>query len=76
MFLAINSLVLSEAAGALLLLPLSFNVRGLLLSLVFYSLVLFNNWRREKRLNIKNLKWSLAIGIFLILLILLSARWL
>jgi integral membrane sensor domain MASE1 len=76
LFLAINSLVLSEAAGALLLLPLSFNVRGLLLSLVFYSLVLFNNWRREKRLNIKNLKWSLAIGIFLILLILLSARWL
>lgn len=76
MFLTINSLVLSETAGALLLLPLSFNVRGLLLSLVFYSLVLFNNWRREKRLNIKNLKWSLAIGIFLILLILLSARWL
>ncbi len=76
LFLTINSLVLSEAAGALLLLPLSFNVRGLLLSLVFYSLVLFNNWRREKRLNVKNLKWSLTIGIFLILLILLSARWL
>lgn len=75
-FLSINTLILAEISGALLLLPLSYNVRGLLLALIFYSLILFNNWRREARLNFKNLKWSLIIGLSMIFVILLSARWL
>lgn len=76
LFLGINTIVLTEISGALLLLPLNYNVRGLLLALMFYSLILFNNWRREARLNLKNLKWPLVIGISMILIILLSARWL
>jgi len=75
LFLVINTLVLSEFAGVLLLLPLNYNVRGFLLAIFFYSLILFNNWRQEGRLNFRNLRWPL-ISVFLIMLIILfSARW-
>jgi hypothetical protein len=76
LFLGVNTLILAELAGVLLLLPLNYGVRGLLLALIFYSLILFNNWRREDRLDLKSLRWPLIIGTILILIILLSARWL
>lgn len=75
-FLVINVLVLAEFAGILFFLPLSYNILGLLVALVFYLLVLFNDWRQENRLVFKNVKWPLAVASLITALILLSARWL
>lgn len=75
-FLGINILVLAEFAGVLFFLPLNFNILGLLVALVFYFLVLLNDFREEHRLNFKNVKWPLIILSAVIILTLLSARWL
>jgi len=75
-FLAVNTLVLSEFAGVLFLLPLNFNILGLLTAVVFYFLLLINNWRLENRLTYHNLKWPAAASIIISILLLLTARWL
>ncbi|MFZ4631656.1 MAG: hypothetical protein ACOYL8_00435 [Patescibacteria group bacterium] len=75
-YLGINVLILTQFAGALFLLPLNYNILGLLVAIVFYLLVLFNSWQTEDRLNFKNLRWPLGIAASIITLILLTARWL
>ncbi len=75
LFLFLNTIILGELTGVLLLLPLSFNVRGILAAIFFYSLVLFNNWRLEGRLNFRHLRWPLVLSLLLIFIILFSARW-
>jgi hypothetical protein len=75
LFWALNTLILGELSGILLLLPLAYNVRGILAAIFFYSLILFNNWRQEGRLNWRNLRWPLVLGFLLIFIILFSARW-
>jgi len=75
-FLLINVLVLAEFTGVLFFLPLNYNTLGLLVALVFYLLTVFNDWRLENRLNSKNIKWPVIIVSIIIMLILLSARWL
>jgi len=57
-------------------LPLNFNILGLLVALMFYLLILLNDWREENKLNLKNIKWPIIIGSLIIIIILLSARWL
>jgi len=75
-FWGVKVLILAESAGALFLLPLNYNILGLLLAIIFYLLILFDDWRAAGRLYYKNLKWPLIIGSLVIILILLSARWL
>jgi len=75
-FWGIKVLILAESAGALFLLPLNYNILGLLLALIFYLLILFDDWHTAGRLYYKNLKWPLVISALVIILILLSARWL
>ncbi len=75
-FLGVNTLVLSEFAGIVFLLPLNYNILGLLVAIVFYLLILFNNWRIEDRFNFKNLRWPITIASLIFIIILLSARWL
>lgn len=75
-FLAINVLVLAEFAGVLYFLPLNYNILGLLVAVVFYFLVMLNDWRAAERLNFKNVKWPVFIVSAIIILILLTARWL
>lgn len=75
LFLGLDTLILSEFAGVFLLLPLSYNVRAFLLAIIFYNLILFNNWRREGRLTFNNLKWPLFSTALIIFVILFSARW-
>ena len=76
MFLGINVLVLTELAGVFFLLPLNYNILGLLLAIIFYVLVLFDEWREEGRLIWKDLRWPIFISAFIFIIILLSARWL
>ncbi len=75
-FWGINVLVLAEMASVLFLLPLNYNILGLLLALIFYFLIFAGEIRLAGRLNYKNLKWPIIIGTIIIILILLSARWL
>ncbi|MEI6529190.1 MAG: hypothetical protein WCN88_02150 [Candidatus Falkowbacteria bacterium] len=75
-FLGINILVFAEFAGVLFFLPLNFNILGLMVALVFYFLIMLNDLRVEYRLNFKNVKWPLIILSAVIILTLLSARWL
>jgi len=75
-FFIINVLVLAEFTGVLFFLPLNYNTLGLLVALVFYLLIIFNDWRFENRLNFKNIKWPLIILLVITILVLLSARWL
>lgn len=75
-FLFLNILTLAEFAGVLFFLPLNSNTLGLIVALVFYLLTVFNDWRQENRLNFKNIKWPFIIMSVIIILILLSARWL
>lgn len=75
-FLLIDVIILAEFAGVLFFLPLDHNTLGLLVAIVFYMLILFNDWRDENRLNFKNIKWPLIISFLVTSLILLSARWL
>lgn len=75
-FLGINILVLAEFAGIFYLLPLNFNILGLLVAIIFYLLLLLNDWRTENKLNFRNLKWPIIISSLVIVFILLSARWL
>lgn len=75
-FLLINILTLAEFVGVLFFLPLNYNILGLLVALVFYLLILFNDWRSENRLNFKHIKWPIILVIGVTTLILLSARWL
>jgi len=75
-FWGIKVLVLAEFAGVFFLLPLNYNILGLLLAIIFYLLILFDDWRASSRLNYKNLKWPLIISTLVVVLILLSARWL
>ncbi len=76
MFLGINVLVLAEFAGILFFLPLNYNILGLLVAITFYLLILFNDWRAEEKLNFRNIKWPVIIISAVIILILLTARWL
>lgn len=75
-FLGVNTLILGEFAGVVFLLPLNYNILGLLVAIVFYLLILFNSWRIEDRLDFKNLRWPIAVASFIFIIILLSARWL
>ncbi len=75
-FWGINVLVLVEIAGAFFLLPLNYNILGLLLAIIFFLLTLLDEWRLAGRLNTKNLKWPLILTTLIIVFILLSARWL
>ncbi|NLZ74501.1 hypothetical protein GX917_01165 [Candidatus Falkowbacteria bacterium] len=75
-FLFINVFILAEFAAVLFFLPLSYNVLGLLVALVFYLLSVFDNLRLENRFNFRNIKWPLIITIIMVMVILLSARWL
>jgi len=75
-FLGINILVLAEFAGIFYLLPLNFNILGLLLAIIFYLLLLLNDWRGEGKLNLQYLKWPIIICSLVIVFILLSAHWL
>lgn len=75
-FLLVDVLVLTEFTGILFFLPLNYNTLGVLVALVSYLLVLFNDWRSENRLNFKNIKWPIIIISVITILILLSARWL
>lgn len=74
-FKSINILILGELSGALLLLPLSYNVRALILAILFYLLFLFYNWRYDGRLIFQNIKWPVIITLIIIFIILFSARW-
>jgi len=75
-FLGVNILVLAEFAGILFFLPLNYNILGLLVAIVFYLLIMLNDWRADGRLNFKNIKWPLIIVSGIIVLVLLTARWL
>jgi hypothetical protein len=75
-FWCLNVLVLAEIVGVISFLPLNYNVLGLLAAIVFYLLILFNDWRTENKVDYKNMKWPITIGSLIIIFILLSARWL
>jgi hypothetical protein len=75
-FWLIDVIILTEFAGILFLFPLNYNVLGLLLAIIFYLLILFDEWRLNDRLVWKNVKWPVIISALIIIIILLSARWL
>ncbi|MFA5130968.1 MAG: hypothetical protein WC467_00930 [Patescibacteria group bacterium] len=76
LFLGLNVLILAEFAGVFFFLPLNYNVLGLLVAIIFYLLLLFNEWREENRLDFKNLKWPIIITTLIFIVVLLTARWL
>lgn len=74
-FYLINSLVLGELSVAILFLPLSYHIKGLLAAIIFYLLVLFNNWRREGKLRAKLIIKPLVFALITMFIILLASRW-
>ncbi len=76
LFLGIDVLVLAEFAGVFFLFPLNYNILGFLVAIIFYLLLLFNNWRLEERLVFKHLRWPIAVAGFIFIIMFLSARWL
>jgi len=72
---SVNIIILSELSGVLLLLPLNYNVRALLLAIFFYLLMLLDNWHYEDRLTFKQIKWPLLIALIIVFIILFFARW-
>lgn len=75
-FWLVNVLILTEVVSVFSLLPLSYNILGLMTAIIFYLLILFEDWRLTNRLNYRHLRWPLIIGSVIFIFILLSARWL
>lgn len=70
------SLVLAELSGIFSLLPLNFNVLGLLLSLSYYILLLVARLFRRGELDRLHLKIPLLVSALIVVLLLLTSRWL
>lgn len=75
-FWGLNVLVFTEIVGVISFLPLNYNVLGILAAIVFYLLIIFDDWRSENKFGYKNMKWPVIVGSLIIIIILLSARWL
>lgn len=75
-FFLIIIILLIELAGALSLLPLNFNILGLLLALIYYFLL--TAWRlfQQGELNLEKMKFPLILSAAIITLLFLSSRWL
>jgi len=72
----LSSLVLSELALALALLPLNFNFLALIMAIIYYFFLSVVRLKWQDRLSRRALKYPLILSIFIILLLLLTANWL
>jgi len=75
-FIGINILILSELALVLSFLPFNFNVLGFLLTIFFYFFLLVFRLRLREELNYHNLKLPIVFSLLIIVITILSARWL
>ena len=74
--LVIGSLILSELALALTMLPLNFNILALIMAIIYYFFLSVVRLKWQDRLSRRALKYPLILSIFIILLLLLTANWL
>lgn len=72
----LDALVLVEIFWALSLLPLNFNILGCLLAIFYYLLFIVNRLHWRDSLNLKNVKIPLVLATVVLILLLLTARWL
>ncbi len=70
-----DSLILVEIAWSLSFLPLRFYILGLLLSAAYYIITGLTRHYLLGTLAAKNVKAYLGVGLFSVIIILLSARW-
>jgi len=75
-FISINVLVLSELALVLSFLPFNFNVLGFLLTVFFYFFLLVFRLRLREELSYHNLKLPTLFSLLIIIITILTARWL
>jgi hypothetical protein len=71
----VDSLILVEIAWSLSFLPLRFYILGLLLSASYYVITGLTRHYLLGTLEAKNVKAYLGVGLFSVVMILLSARW-
>lgn len=69
-------LVLTELAWSIFYLPFNFNVSGFILAIYCYILIGLARAYLQHRLNYRTVKLYLGLGLFSILAILFTARWL
>lgn len=74
--LIISLAVLGVLVEAISFFPLNFNILGWLAAIFAYFLLVINRLFWEGNLNRRTLKWPLVLSIILIILSLLTARWL
>ncbi|MFA6394097.1 MAG: hypothetical protein WCW25_04465 [Patescibacteria group bacterium] len=71
----VDSLILIEIAWSLSFLPLRFYILGLLLSAAYYVITGLTRHYLLGSLEAKNVKTYIGIGLFSVIIILLSSRW-
>ncbi|MFA6106596.1 MAG: hypothetical protein WC745_02870 [Patescibacteria group bacterium] len=71
----VGSLILIEIAWSLSFLPLRYYILGLLFSAAYYVITGLTRHYLSGTLNAKNVKAYIGIGLFSVIIILLSARW-
>lgn len=76
MWLLIGTVVLTEFAWVLALLPLNFNILALILSIVYYFLVSAIRLEWQGKLSRRTLKYPIILSVLIILILLLTANWL
>jgi len=72
----ISLAIVALLGEALSLLPLNFNILGFMAAIFAYFLLTINRLHWSQRLNRQSLKWPLIFSLILIIISLLTARWL
>jgi hypothetical protein len=76
LWLIIGTIVLTELAWVLALLPLNFNILALILAIGYYFIVSALRLEWQGHLSRRTLKYPIILSVFIILLLLLTASWL
>ncbi len=72
----INTLIITELAGILVLLPLNFNILALFLAIIYYLGLMIMRLAESDSLSSRALKLPLILSSIAILFLFLTARWL
>ncbi len=76
LFIILEVVVLAELAWALSLLPLNFNILGVILAIFYYLLLTILRFRLNNEPLGRNLRLPLIFSLIILIILLLTSRWL